>query len=167
LGKPPPSTPLRNGPPPDLERAETSEKAHGRIDMRRIATTGEVVAHLAWPGLAQVCRIERTRQIRGQTSREVVYAVTSLSRMRAGPSDLLALARKHWSIENQLHWPRDVILREDASRVRSGAAPRALAVLRNTVLRLLRHQPGPLTAIRETFAENRLRAITLATNGFL
>jgi predicted transposase YbfD/YdcC len=135
--------------------------------MRRIATTGEVVPHLAWPGLAQVCRIERTRQIRGQTSREVVYAVTSLSRMRAGPADLLALTRKHWTIENQLHWPRDVILREDASRVRSGAAPRALAVLRNTVLRLLRHQPGPLTAIRETFAENRLCAITLATNGFL
>jgi Transposase DDE domain len=96
--------------------------------MRRIATTGEVVPHLAWPGLAQVCRIERTRQIRGQTSREVVYAVTSLSRMRAGPADLLALTRKHWTIENQLHWPRDVILREDASRVRSGAAPRALAV---------------------------------------
>jgi hypothetical protein len=36
-----------------------------------------------------------------------------------------------------------------------------------SVLRLVRCLPGPLTAIRETFAENLLDAITLAKNGFL
>ena len=50
---------------------------------------------------------------------------------------------------------------------RSGTAPEALAAVRNTVLRLVRSLPGPLTAIRETFAENRLDAITLAKNGLL
>ena len=59
------------------------------------------------------------------------------------------------------------LMREDASRVRSGAAPQALAALPNTILRLVRSLPGPLTAIRETFAENRLSAISLAKNGFL
>src|SRR3954464_8683639 len=68
---------------------------------------------------------------------------------------------------HQLHWRRDVSLREDACRVRSGCAPQALAALRNTVLRLARALPGPLAAVRETLAENRLDAILLATQGFL
>lgn len=123
--------------------------------------------HLDWPGVAQVGRIEREREIRGQTSREVAYAVTSLTREQAGPEALLSLVRGHWAIENQLHWRRDVSLREDACRVRSGCAPQALAALRNTVLRLARALPGPLAAVRQTLAENRLDAILLATQGFL
>lgn len=156
-----------DGPPPDLERAETIEKGHGRIEVRRITTTREIVPHLDWPGLSQVCRIERSREIAGKTSCEVVYAITSLTRERADPPTLLAMVRRHWAIENQLHWRRDVILREDASRVRSGGAPQTLAALRNTALRLVHSRPGPLTAIRETFAENRLQALALAKKGFL
>jgi predicted transposase YbfD/YdcC len=157
----------RDGPPPDLEQAETVEKGHGRLEVRRIATSREIAPDLGWPGVAQVCRVERRREIAGKSSREVVYAVTSLPRERAGPDSLLALVRQHWAIENRLHWRRDVILREDASRVRSGAAPQALAALRNTALRLVHARPGPLTAIRETFAENRLQALALAKKGFL
>ena len=114
-----------------------------------------------------MCRIERTREVAGKTSHEIVYAITSLPRERAGPEDLLALARQHWAIENRLHYRRDVALGEDASRIRSGNAPQTLAALRNTVLRLVEAMPGPLTAIRETYAENRLDAITLAKQGFL
>lgn len=143
------------------------EKGHGRIEHRRILTTREIVAYLAWPGLAQVCRIERRREIAGKVGSEVVYALTSLTRERAGPTTLLALVRQHWAIENQLHWLRDVTLREDAGRVRSGAAPQALAALRNVILRLVKPLPGPLTAIRKTFAENRLQAIDLAQRGLL
>lgn len=167
LGEQVPSDALRDGPPPDLEQAESVEKGHGRIETRRITTTREVVPHLAWPGLAQLGRVERTREIRGKVSREVVYVVTSLPRAQAGPEALLALVRGHWAIENKLHWRRDVGLCEDACRVRSGPAPQALAALRNTVLRLAQALPGPLPAIRETLAENRLNAIALATKGFL
>lgn len=159
--------PVSAGPPPDREYAETIDKDHGRIEARRLALSREVVAHLQWPGAAQVCRIERTRELAGKTSREIVYAITSLPRERAGPEELLALVRQHWSIENRLHWRRDVALREDASRIRSGNAPQALAALRNTMLRLVEAMPGPLSAIRETFAENRLQAIALAKQGFL
>jgi predicted transposase YbfD/YdcC len=156
-----------DGPPPDLDRAETVEKGHGRIERRRIATTCEIVPYLAWPGLAQVCRIERRREVAGKASCEVVYALTSLTREQADPNRLLGLVRQHWAIENQLHWRRDVTMGEDRSRVRSAAAPQALAALRNTTLRLVKPLSGPLTAIREIFAENRLDAITLAQNGLL
>ncbi|MDQ1040127.1 hypothetical protein QFZ75_006543 [Streptomyces sp. V3I8] len=36
-------------------------------------------------------------------------------------------ARRRWSIENQLHHVRDTAWTEDASRVRTGTAPRAMA----------------------------------------
>ena len=154
-------------PPPDLEEAETVDKGHGRIERRRLWLSREVVPCLHWPGAAQVCRIERTRERAGKTSREISYAITSLPRARADASDLLNLVRQHWSIENRLHYRRDTAMREDASRVRSGNAPQALASLRNTALRLIHHIPEPLPAIRETFAENRIKAIALVKNGFL
>jgi hypothetical protein len=39
--------------------------------------------------------------------------------------------RRHWSVENRLHWVRDVTFREDHSQLRTGTAPRALASFRN------------------------------------
>jgi len=42
-----------------------------------------------------------------------------------------------YTIENRLHWRRDVTLREDHCQVRKGAAPRVLAVLNSFLLALL------------------------------
>ena len=69
---------------------------------------------------------------------ETVYAITSCSAKRAGRERLASVARGHWSIENGLHWVRDATMREDASKVRSGSAPRALATMRNLVISVLR-----------------------------
>jgi hypothetical protein len=69
---------------------------------------------------------------------ELHYKITSLSADQANPTDLLQLSRSHWSIENQLHYVRDVTLGEDASRIRTGAAPQAMAAIRNLVLTVLR-----------------------------
>ncbi len=54
------------------------EKGHGRIETRKIAVSREVVPYLAWPGLAQVARIERRREIARKASTEIVYLITSL-----------------------------------------------------------------------------------------
>ena len=45
--------------------------------------------------------------------------------------------RKHWSIENQLHWCLDEIFREDASRARKDNSPLNMSILRKTALSLL------------------------------
>ena len=155
-------------PPPDLVRStQTIEKGHGRIETRQVAVSRECVAHLNWPGAAQVCRIERTRERADMISHEIAYAITSLPSEKADPDTLLALWRDHWLIENRLHWRRDVTLREDHSSVRSGASPRAMAALRNTLLNIVRDAAEPLPEIREIFAENRLKAIAAARQGFL
>jgi predicted transposase YbfD/YdcC len=79
-----------------------------------------------WAGISAICRIERIRELKTHCSCEVNYA-TSLHTDKLAPAALLQLARDHWQIENGLFHVRDVTFREDASRVRSGAAPAVLA----------------------------------------
>jgi predicted transposase YbfD/YdcC len=69
---------------------------------------------------------------------EVVQGITSLPRERAGAKALLRLTRDHWGIENGLHGVRDGTLREDASRIRRGAATEVMAALRNIVVFLFK-----------------------------
>ena len=151
--------------PPDLRTAKSVEKEHGRIEIRKIAVSAEVIPHLAWPGAAQVARIERTREIGGKASAETAYIVTSLTAAEAGPERLLQLVRNHWAIENRLHYVRDVTFNEDRCRVRSGA--RALAVIRNLVLYLIRSRGMAVPEARENFREDRAQVIALVTGSIL
>jgi len=99
--------------------------------------------YIKFPHARQVFRIETDVEIKkrdgsSQHRHEIHFGVTSLSRSRADRARLLDLHRKHWSIENKLHWVRDVTFDEDRSQVRKGAAPQAMASLRNIALNLLR-----------------------------
>jgi len=66
-----------------------------------------------------------------------VYAVTSLTTAQASPARLADWIRGHWGIE-ALHHLRDTTFAEDASQVRTGTAPRAMASLRNLAIGILR-----------------------------
>lgn len=81
----------------------------------------------------------RRRTVRtGKVSLERVYAITSLTVHQATAADLTERVRGHWAIENREHHVRDVTFGEDASRVRTGSAPRAMASLRNLAIGALR-----------------------------
>jgi len=130
-----------------VRAAATREAGHGRVERRAITTSTWVNGYLAdWPGVAQVFRVERERRVKGVTTTEVVYGITSLGRDRADAVRLLGLVRSHWGIENGLHHTRDVTFREDRCRVRRGAAPRVLASLRNVAVHLLRGGDDPSVA---------------------
>jgi hypothetical protein len=88
----------------------------------------------------------------GQTTRLVRYFLTSLG-AQVPARQLLRLIREHWHIENRLHSVRDGTLGEDASQVRSGAAPQALAALRNALVGLLQqHGYANIAAALRHFA---------------
>lgn len=74
----------------------------------------------------------------GERTAMAVLGVTSLSPGQAGPAELADHTRGHWGIENRLHWIRDVVYAEDASRVRTGTAARTMASLRNLAINALR-----------------------------
>ena len=60
-----------------------------------------------------------------------------MGRRSAAPV-LAAWIQGHWSIENRLHWVRDVVYDEDRSQIRTGHAPRVMATLRSTAIGLHR-----------------------------
>lgn len=127
-----------------MQAASTRGKGHGRVERRAITTCTWVNEYLAeWPGVAQVFRVERERTVKGVTTTEVVYGITSLDRAKADAGRVLALCRAHWGIENGLHHTRDETFREDRCRVRRGNAPRVLASLRNVAVHLLRGRTHP------------------------
>lgn len=122
-----------------MECAEETCKGHGRIEARKIEVTDILRDYLDWPGVEQVCRMERTRIIEGKEPKtEVVHAITSLSKDKVSAEYLLKLSRAHWGIENRLFCVRDVSFHEDQCRVRKGSGPQVLAAIRNAAITLLR-----------------------------
>jgi predicted transposase YbfD/YdcC len=141
----------------------TTEKAHGRIEHRRLESTPALNGYLNWPQVGQVlrrtCRVKSLSPTgRSTTTYQVHYGVTSLTPQQITLAYLEQLWRWHWTIENKDHYVRDVTWGEDASQVRTGAAPQALAALRNALLSLLRHEGWPSlpTAIRHFQAHLQL-----------
>ncbi len=145
----------------------TLDKGHGRIEQRSLRTTTALNAYLDFPHVGQACRIERrvTNTRTGETHTERVFCITDLSPEQATPERLLALNRGHWSIENRLHWVRDVIFDEDRCQVRKGHGPQVLACLRNAViglLRRLRHSPRQsIASMIRHFAANPAQALAV------
>lgn len=123
-------------PPP----AVTTDKAHGRLEQRRVQTSTALNTYLDFPYVRQVFRIVRTVKHckSGRTCGETVYGITSLRPETADAGKIGELVRGHWEIENRLHWVRDVTFDEDRSQVRIGNAPRALVTLRNFTISCLR-----------------------------
>ena len=109
-----------------------------RWERRQLWASTALNEYLDWPGLGQVCCVERVRGRKGKETVERAYAVTSLPPERADAARLLEIWRGHWGIENRLHWVRDVTFGEDLSQVRTESAPQLLAALRNLVIGMLR-----------------------------
>ena len=83
--------------------SSTRERGHGRIETRTLKAAH--VSGLDFPHARQAIKISRRRQdtATGRTSRETVYAVTSLTSAHATAPDLARLVREHWSIEAHHH----------------------------------------------------------------
>lgn len=112
--------------------------------------------------MGQVCRLERVVKRDGKETREVEYAITSAGPEWADAAELLSAWRGHWGIENRVHWVRDVTMGEDASRIRKGSAPEAMAGLRNAAISLLRL--SGVNNIAEALRENLYRVGELLAN---
>jgi predicted transposase YbfD/YdcC len=158
-----PDAPTEKTDPPDLVRAETLEKSHGRIERRMIAVRTGLPSRLdeKWHGITAICRIERRRETRTYCSCEVTYAICSLPTETLVPDYLLQLSRDHWGVENKLHHVLDVTFREDECRVTTGSAPAALSELRKAALTMIRKTGQKPRPARETYAERKWNAINL------
>jgi len=123
--------------------ARTVNKNHGRLETRQcwVITDPDCLDCLQnrqqWSKLNAVVKVTAQRETATQTSVQSRYYISSLA---AQAKTLLSATRKHWGIENSLHWSLDVTFREDDSRVRKDHGPQNLAVLRQIALNLLKQE---------------------------
>lgn len=156
----------------DFLTAQKVNKGHGRIEKRTITTSEMLNPYAAWPGLAQVYRLERQFQWRRngvcyRTSCEVEFGITSLTRAKATPERLLDIRRAHWGIETGLHYRRDVTMKEDATRMTVGNTGKVMACINNLILALIRQAEFQNAAqARRYFAAHIPKAFSLLTTPF-
>ena len=154
----------------DVPAVSSVDTGHGRR-VRRTVQAVEAPARVDFPGAAQVIRIRRTRTVnkRGggrRTTTEVAHLICSLPMDQAQPEAVASWARGHWTIENRLHWVRDVVFDEDRHQLRTRNGPQIMAALRNLAISLISLLHGPAASIAATtraMAPRPRRAIDLIT----
>jgi predicted transposase YbfD/YdcC len=116
----------------------TRDTGHGRIETRTLKSAH--VSRLDFPRARQAIKITRRREdtATGKTSRETVYAITSMTSARVTAQDLARLVREHWTIEAH-HHIRDVTFHEDTATSRTGSAPANLATIRAAIITAIKN----------------------------
>jgi predicted transposase YbfD/YdcC len=120
----------------------TVDGEHGRIETRTASMSSDIAwlqSQHAWPGLAAVGKVVRTRETAAKTTTETAHYLLSTA---LGAERFGAVARHHWGIENRLHWVLDVTMNEDQTRNRKGHGAENLALLRRLALNLARLEPA-------------------------
>lgn len=115
---------------------EEWDKGHGRIEHRICWATSDIEwlkREHSWAKLTSVAKIVSTRTIKGKTSTDTRFYISSL----LPDAELLCrAARSHWGVENQLHWVLDVVFNEDKSCIRSDHAPENMSILRRFAINI-------------------------------
>jgi predicted transposase YbfD/YdcC len=120
---------------------ETVEKDHGRLEERRSHVFDQLdCLHRPqqWPDLQCFAVIESQRTVKGKTTREQRFYLSSL---KPDATKISGAIRQHWGVENRLHWCMDVIFADDQMRARTGHAAHNLSVLKHLTLNLIRLDP--------------------------
>lgn len=121
--------------------SEEINKGHGRIETRKYWLTEHLTSIRdltdKWVNLHSIGMVESTRWIDGKETTERRFFISSLKEQ----DGLFAKAvRRHWSIENELHWVLDVSFREDESRIRRENGAENMATVRHMGLNMLRQE---------------------------
>jgi len=120
---------------------EEIDKGYGRVEHRRYWLTEDLSSikdlTAQWVGLKSVGMVESQRHIGDKVTVDRRYFICSLKET----DELFAKAvRRHWSVENELHWVLDVSFREDDSRIRRENGAENMATARHLTLNMLRQE---------------------------
>jgi predicted transposase YbfD/YdcC len=121
----------------ETERVSTLEKSHGRIEKREYFLETDIEwlwQKPDWSNLNAIGMVRSTVEEKGVVRTDSRYFITSLTDV----NDFAYAVRKHWSIENQLHWCLDVVFREDSAKAHKDNSPLNMNVLRKAALPLLK-----------------------------
>lgn len=116
---------------------ENVDCGHSRIETRKCVASNEIewLGKLKFPGQKSIFCIHSQREIGNAIETEKRYYISSLP---TNAKQFNECTRKHWGIENSLHWVLDVVFKEDYSRVRLKNSAHNMAIVRHIALNLLK-----------------------------
>jgi predicted transposase YbfD/YdcC len=114
----------------------TLEVNKGRVEWRHIMVSNNIGAiNKDWRGLQQIVAVQRKVRDKVKSSEEMAYFISSRNANALWYEEGI---RSHWAIENSLHWVKDVTLKEDASKIRTGNAAQNMSTLKNMGINIFR-----------------------------
>ena len=124
----------------DHDGDASAGRGHGRHEERYVAVIYDPEGlPPEWPDVAAVVQVNRERTAGGVTASTSHYYVTS---RRGTAAELGRLVRRHWAVENELHWCLDVSFREDSNRTALGHAGANLGLVRRVAASLIKQDTG-------------------------
>jgi len=144
-----------------ISQEETQEINRGRSERRILELfKPEGNDFSEWSNLNGIISVRRVRKTLGGQSDCMHYYITSLKTKDA--KQLLEIIRKHWWVENKLHFVKDVHMEEDRTRFRTYDRIKKNSMYRNVVfnfLKLFGHKS--IKQGKETYANNVKKCVKL------
>ena len=125
------------------------EQGHGRFEKREYYISNEIDwlwQREEWTGLTGIglcireCEEGTTKSVE---YRYFLYSIKGCTAQKFGKS-----IRKHWGIENSLHWLLDMAFREDESRIRKENSAENMNIIRHMALNLLKQEKTAKVGIK-------------------
>ena len=131
---------FENIPLSSLDYHEERDTGHGRMEVRKYYISSDIdfiSSKNEWAGLNTIGMTESIRHIGGKNSVQRKYYISST---QPDVTVFAGATRKHWGIENSLHWCLDVGFHEDDCRIRKGFAAANMAIVRHIALNMLKNE---------------------------
>lgn len=103
---------------------ETTETNRGRLEIRRVSTfkvENEALQEI-WKDLKSYIKVERLCEEKGLISLETSFFVSNLTTVENNAIFFYKGIRDHWRVENDLHYVKDVVHKEDDNRLSNKGA---------------------------------------------
>lgn len=108
----------------------------GRIEYRSVHVFhASGLKEMAWPSAQSILWVKRSGIRNGKVYDNESYYISSV---QTSAEQWQTLIQQHWGIENRLHWPKDVLFHEDATRLESAQALIAWSIIRSFIINILR-----------------------------
>lgn len=129
----------------------SAEKGHGR-DITRMIHVFEANQAIKeyFNGIKSVIRIKRIKKVKAQITTEIIFYVSDLE---ISAREFLKGIRNHWSIENNLHWVKDVIFLEDKTYYNNSIAPK-MSLIKSMVISIAYINSNSVTNFQRTIAHD-------------
>lgn len=116
------------------------DMGHGRVETRKCSVISDlqlIENKDQWSGLKSVARIESERyfKVDGKIETEIRYYICSI----VNAQTIKQAVRRHWGVENKLHWTLDMSFHEDYIRTRTKNAAQNFSMLNKICLNLLKN----------------------------